>query len=236
MLKGLENNLIDFLKNFYHSVGFVGVIVMMSIESMMIPLPSEIIMPLAGWLLVSNTAGSAPVWLQLVLAGLAGALGCLIGSVIAYWIGRLGGRPLVDRYGKYILINAHHLDTSERWLVRWGALAAFVSRLLPVVRTFISLPMGVVRSPFLVFSILTFVGSFIWSVVLAWLGYTLGPKFDEVRNSMSWLDYPIALIIVALIGWFVYSSLKSRRNEPPPGGNTPVVETKVAPTKISTRK
>jgi membrane protein DedA with SNARE-associated domain len=217
LLKGLEDSLIEFLKNFYTSVGFAGVVVMMAIESMMIPLPSEIIMPLAGWLLVHNAAGDAPVWLQLVLAGFAGALGCLIGSVIAYWIGRAGGRPLVIKYGKYVLINTHHLEVSERWLARWGALAAFISRLLPVVRTFISLPMGVVRSPFVSFGILTFVGSFIWSIALAWIGYVLGPKFDEVRSSMGWLDYPIILIILGLVGWFVYSALKSRRNRPSDG-------------------
>ena len=210
MLKGLEDALITFLQSFYHNVGFAGVVVMMAIESMMIPLPSEIIMPLAGWLLV-DPAASVPVWLQLVLAGLAGALGCLIGSVIAYGIGIGGGRPLVIRFGKYVLINAHHLEIAERWLARWGAWAAFISRLLPVVRTFISLPMGVVRSPFVPFAILTFVGSFIWSFALAWLGYTLGSKFDQVRSSISWLDYPIILIILALIGWFIYSALKSRR-------------------------
>jgi len=229
LLKGLEDALITFLKDFYTNVGFAGVVVMMAIESMMIPLPSEIIMPLAGWLLV-NPASATPVWLQLILAGLAGALGCLIGSVIAYGIGIGGGRPLVIRYGKYVLVNARHLDIAERWLLRWGAWAAFISRLLPVVRTFISLPMGVVRSPFVPFAILTFVGSFIWSFVLAWLGYTLGSKFDEVRSSIAWLDYPIILIILALIGWFIYSALKSRRK-------VAAVESNLnPPTRISGRK
>ncbi len=211
MLKGLEDQLIEFLKSFYNGVGWWGVVAMMAIESMMIPLPSEIIMPLAGWLLVHDTAGSAPIWLQLVLAGLAGGLGCLIGSIIAYWIGRLGGRPLVIKYGKYVLINSDHLDTSERWLARWGSLTAFISRLLPVVRTFISLPAGVARSPFVMFSILTFVGSFIWSIGLAWLGYVLGPQFENVRTSIGWLDYPIVLVILLLVGWFIYRSIKARR-------------------------
>ncbi len=211
MLKALEDGLIEFLKNFYGTVGWWGVVAMMAIESMMIPLPSEIIMPLAGWLLVHNMAGDAPVWLQLVVAGIAGGVGCLIGSVIAYWIGRLGGRPLVLKYGKYVLINTHHLDVAERWLVRWGAMAAFISRLLPVVRTFISLPMGVARQPFIPFAILSLVGSIIWSFGLAWLGYVLGAQFEKVRESLGWLDYPIILIILVLVGWFVYSSIKSRR-------------------------
>src|SRR5690348_3051517 len=102
---------------------------MMAIESLMIPLPSEIIMPLAGWLLIHDVAGAQPVWLQLVLAGFVGAAGCLLGSVIAYGIGIAGGRPLVVKYGKYILINSGHLDIAERWLNRWGALATFISRL-----------------------------------------------------------------------------------------------------------
>lgn len=212
MLKGLEDALIEFLTSFYGSVGWWGVLIMMAIESMMIPLPSEIIMPLAGWLLVHSNAGDSPVWLQLVWAGVVGGAGCLLGSIIAYWIGRAGGRPLVLKYGKYVLINASHLEIAERWLVRWGAWAAFFSRLMPVVRTFISLPIGVVRAPFLVFSILTFVGSFIWSLGLAWLGYVLGNQFEKVRNSISWLDYPIIIIILGLVGWFIYANLKKRKN------------------------
>src|SRR5205085_2250980 len=116
LLHGLETQLIEFLKTFYENVGWWGVLLMMAIESMMIPLPSEIVMPLAGWLLVHDVAGSSPVWLQLVLAGFVGGVGCLLGSVIAYWIGLAGGRPLVIKYGKYILINTNHLDIAERWL------------------------------------------------------------------------------------------------------------------------
>ena len=213
MLKSLEDALIEFLTNFYHNVGWAGVVAMMAIESMMIPLPSEIIMPLAGWLLVTTAAGDAPVWLQLAMSGLAGGLGCLIGSVIAYWIGVWGGRPLVIKYGKYVLINAHHLEVSERFLARWGALTSFISRLLPVVRTFVSLPLGVARSPFVAFSILTFVGSFLWSIVLAWIGHLLGPKFMEIRTSIGWIDYPIIVVILLLVGWFVFSALKSRKAE-----------------------
>lgn len=188
---------------------------MMAIESMMIPLPSEIIMPLAGWLLVHQGAGNAPVWLQLVLSGFVGGMGCVVGSVLAYWIGLAGGRPLIVKYGKYVLIKAEHLDASERWLARWGTLAIFLSRLLPVVRTFISLPAGVARSPFIRFVVLTFAGSFLWSLGLSWLGFVLGPKFDEVRNSLGGLDYIIAGVIVLLIGWFIYHSLKQRKKDQP---------------------
>ena len=211
MLHGLETQLIEFLKTFYENVGWWGVLLMMAIESMMIPLPSEIVMPLAGWLLIHDVAGSQPVWLQLIFAGFVGAAGCLLGSVIAYGIGIAGGRPLVVKYGKYILINSGHLDIAERWLHRWGALATFLSRLLPVVRTFISLPAGVVRTPFISFCVYTFLGSFIWCVVLAWIGNVLGPKFEDLRNSISWLDYPIALIIVGLVVWFFWHSWQNRK-------------------------
>lgn len=210
MLKGFENALIDFLRTFYENIGWWGVLVMMAIESMMIPLPSEIIMPLAGWLLINP---ADPVWLQLVWAGIIGGAGCLLGSVIAYWIGRWGGRPLVIKYGKYILINTHHLEVAERWIHKWGALGSFISRLLPVVRTFISLPAGVVRTPFITFSVLTFVGSFIWCILLAWVGFLLGPKYEELRNSIGWIDYVIAAVILLVIVWFVYTNLKKRRQD-----------------------
>lgn len=211
MLHGLETQLIEFLKTFYENVGWWGVLLMMAIESLMIPLPSEIVMPLAGWLLVHDVAGGQPVWLQLVFAGFVGAAGCLLGSVIAYGIGIAGGRPLVVKYGKYILINSNHLDIAERWLHRWGALATFLSRLLPVVRTFISLPAGVVRTPFVSFCVYTFIGSFIWCLGLAWIGNVLGPKFEELRDSISWLDYPIALIVLGLVVWFFWHSYQNRK-------------------------
>jgi membrane protein DedA with SNARE-associated domain len=217
LLKGLENQLIEFLTTFYTSVGWTGVLLMMAIESMMIPLPSEIIMPLAGWLLIHEVAGSSPLWLQIVFAGFVGGLGCLLGSVIAYGIGRAGGRPLVIKYGKYVLINTNHLDIAERWLQRWGSLATFISRILPVVRTFISLPAGVVRTPFISFCIYTFVGSFLWCLGLAWIGNILGPKYEELRESIGWLDYPIALIILGLVVWFVWHTLKARKKGPPAG-------------------
>lgn len=226
MLKGLEDQLIQFLTTFYNSVGWWGVLLMMAIESMMIPLPSEIIMPLAGWLLVHGVAGSAPVWLQIVFAGFVGAVGCLLGSVIAYGIGLAGGRPLVVKYGKYVLINTYHLNIAERWLQRWGALATFISRILPVVRTFISLPAGVVRTPFISFCVYTFVGSFIWCLGLAWVGYILGSKYEELRASVGWLDYPIALVILGLIVWFIWHSIKARKQGP----NTGLIESDPAET------
>jgi membrane protein DedA with SNARE-associated domain len=208
-LHGLENQLWAFLEGLYHTVGWVGVVVMMAIESACIPLPSEVIMPLAGGYLVHG-------WFDLVLAGLAGAIGCTLGSALAYWVGALGGRPLIEKYGKYILINSHHLDTADRWFARWGEATAFFSRLVPVVRTFISFPAGVARMNFPKFLLYTFLGSFPWSFLLAWAGWTWNPR--DVRGALRPLDIPIALIIVALVAWFVVRAVRDRRQPPAPTG------------------
>ncbi len=198
----IEEQLWAFLDSLYHSVGWLGVIVMMTIESACIPLPSEVIMPLAGGFLVHN-------WGDLIIAGLAGALGCTIGSTIAYWVGAWGGRPLIERYGKYILIRHHHLVTAERWFGRWGEATAFFARLVPIVRTFISFPAGVARMNFPKFLLYTFLGSFPWSLALAWAGWTWDPR--TVREAMRPLDVPIALVILAVIAWFVFRSWRARR-------------------------
>jgi membrane protein DedA with SNARE-associated domain len=184
----------------------------MAIESACIPLPSEVIMPLAGGFLVHS-------WGDLVIAGLAGAVGCTLGSALAYWVGALGGRPLIERYGKYILINPHHLDTADRWFARWGEATAFFSRLVPVVRTFISFPAGVARMNFPKFLLFTFLGSFPWSFLLAWAGWNWNPR--AVREAMRPFDIPIAIVILALVAWFVVRSLRERRAAPPAASATP---------------
>ncbi len=207
-LNGLENSLWDFLASFYHTAGWFGVVVMMTIESASIPLPSEVIMPLAGDYLIRQTGAG---WLGILEAGIFGALGCTIGSTIAYWVGALGGRPLIEKYGKYILINKRHLATADRWFEKYGEATAFFSRLLPVIRTFISFPAGVARMNFGKFILYTFLGSFPWSAGLAWAGATWPPR--DIREALRPLDIPIALMIVALIVWFVIRSLRSRKTD-----------------------
>src|SRR5579871_6243285 len=165
MPASLTQSLIDFLST---HISWIGIFLIMTLESANIPIPSEITMPLAGLLLVSK-AGGTP--LQAFLeGGLIGALGCLFGSTISYALGLYGGRPLVERYGKYILVSQHDIDRADKWFSRWGDWASFLSRLLPVVRTFISFPAGVVRLNFPRFAVLTFVGSFLWCGVLAMAG------------------------------------------------------------------
>ncbi|MCL5256251.1 MAG: DedA family protein [Chloroflexi bacterium] len=206
-MAGIEVQIVDFLRNLIQSVGWVGVVVAMAIESACIPLPSEVTMPLAGWMLVRDL-GLGP-W-NLLWAGFYGAVGCTIGSAIAYWVGALGGRPLVERYGKYVLISTHHLETADRWFARWGQATAFFSRLLPVVRTFISFPAGVTRMNFPKFLLYSFLGSFPWSLGLAYAGYLTGEHWEDIRNAMRPFDLPIAAIIVLLIVFFIYRNLRFR--------------------------
>jgi len=208
-LHGLENVFWDFLAGLYQTLGWVGVVVMMAIESAGIPLPSEVIMPLTGQYLIANGSD----WGNLIIAGLAGALGCTIGSALAYWIGAKGGRPLIERYGKYVLISQHHLEWADRWFERYGEATAFFSRLVPVVRTFISFPAGVARMNFPKFMLYAFLGSFVWSLALAWAGATWKPR--EVREALRPFDLPIALIILALIAWYVVRAVRNRRQPAP---------------------
>jgi membrane protein DedA with SNARE-associated domain len=199
--RGLENSIIDFLNSLYGNVGWLGVLIAMTIESAAIPIPSEVIMPLAGWFLIRNLHHG--VW-YVVIAGVVGALGCALGSAITYWIGASGGRPLLLKYGKYVLISPHHIEIADKWFAEKGEATAFFSRLLPVVRTFISLPAGVARMNFPRFIIYTFVGSFIWCVALATGGYYAGANWVRFRDVMRPFDYPVAaLIVIILVVFFI---------------------------------
>ncbi|MGH9566654.1 MAG: DedA family protein, partial [Candidatus Angelobacter sp.] len=162
------------------SGGYFGVVLLMAIESACIPLPSEIIMPFSGYLVYKGQLG-------LFLVATAGAIGCNLGSLIAYEIGHYGGRPLVERYGSYILINRRDLELADRFFLRFGSAAVFMARLLPVVRTFIALPAGVARMPRLRFHIYTFAGSWPWCFVLAWIGMKLGEHWATDPRLREWL-------------------------------------------------
>jgi membrane protein DedA with SNARE-associated domain len=190
----------------------------MAIESACIPLPSEIIMPLAGWFLVDDR-GLGEQWL--LLAAFCGAVGNLLGSLAAYAVGAWGGRPLLLRYGRYLLISRHEVEQAERWFARYGDRAVFISRVLPVVRTFISLPAGIARMNIWRFSILTFVGSFPWSLGLAWAGFLLGENWERIRDWMRPADIPILIILAALVAWYIYRRVRTvlREAEPQASGS-----------------
>ena len=186
--------------------GYLGVLLLMAIESACIPLPSEIIMPFAGYLVYTGR-------FHLLWAATAGALGCNLGSVIAYEIGYHGGRPLVERYGSYIFLTKHDLNLADRFFHRFGAAAVFVGRLLPVVRTFIALPAGIAKMPRLKFHVYTFAGSWPWCFVLAWVGMKLGEHWKTDPRLRQWfhrLDAVIIVLFLAAIIWFVWSHWKGR--------------------------
>jgi len=214
-LEALEQQLVAFLMNLFQTINWFGVVVIMTLESANIPIPSEVTMPLAGWMLVRGIGEVAqvPAWQALWQGGLFGAIGCTLGSVISYALGAWGGRPLVKRYGKYILVGEEDLEKADRWFARWGDWAAFISRLLPIVRTFISFPAGVVRMNFVRFTAFSFIGSFIWCALLAWGGYLFGQHWEELRAIMRPFDIPIAVIILAALGYYVYRHVRKSREK-----------------------
>lgn len=183
---------------------YVGIALLMGIESACIPLPSEIIMPFSGYLVFQ---GKLTLWGVAV----AGAVGCVIGSWIAYAIGAWGGRPLIERYGKYVLISHHDLDLADRWFQRHGDITIFIGRLLPVIRTFIAFPAGVARMSVWRFTLYTFIGSLIWCWGLAWIGLKLGENWDTLGTYFHRFDAVIGAVIIAAVVWYVWRHIKHMR-------------------------
>jgi len=183
---------------------YVGIALLMGIESACIPLPSEIIMPFSGYLVYQGR-------LQLWLVALAGAVGCVLGSLVAYWIGAVGGRPLIERYGRYVLISHRDLDLAERWFRKHGDITIFIGRLLPVVRTFIAFPAGVARMSLWRFNLYTFLGSFIWCWLLAWIGVKLGENWHSLGVYFHRFDALIGAVILAGVVWYVWRHIRYMR-------------------------
>ncbi len=177
----------------------------MAVESAAIPFPSEIIMPLAGWFLIEDR-GLGVEWL--FLAAFYGALGNLIGSLVAYYAGAWGGRPFLNRYGRYIFITQKELDWADRWFARYGEPTVFFSRMLPVIRTFISVPAGVSRMNVLRFSVLTFAGSYPWSLGLAWGGFALGDNWENLIDWFRPVSLPIAIVVVLAVAYFLFRRIR----------------------------
>lgn len=192
------------------TLGYPGVALLMGIESACIPLPSELIMPYAGFLVHE---GRFNLW----FAALAGAIGCNLGSVVAYEIGYYGGRPLVERFGRIIWLSQHELDTADRLFHKHGAITILISRMLPVIRTFIALPAGVARMPRAQFHIYTFVGSFPWCLGLAYVGLILGEQWDKDPRLKMWFHrFDAVILAVLVIGtiWFFWTRWKNRIRAP----------------------
>ena len=202
----MEHQILDFIRHVYQILGWPGVVLLMAIESACVPLPSEIIMPLSGWMLIADKGLGVE---YVVLAGLCGAVGNVIGSVIAYWVGAWGGRPFLHRYGKYVLVSHHDIEVADRWFDRYGDQIVFLSRLLPAVRTFISFPAGIARMKMGKFLLYSFLGSFPWSVGLAYGGYLLGQNWERIREVMRPFDIPILVIFLALVAFFIWRRIRS---------------------------
>jgi membrane protein DedA with SNARE-associated domain len=195
--------LFAFINALVASTGYVGITLLMAIESACIPLPSELIMPFAGYLVHVGA-------MKLVWAATAGAIGCNLGSLVAYEIGCYGGRPLVERYGRWILMGRRELEWADRFFDRWGEAAVFIARLLPVIRTFIALPAGVARMARGKFHIYTFLGSWPWCLALAYFGMKLGENWRTMGKYFHKFDAVIGAFLVAGIVWFVWSHWQNR--------------------------
>jgi len=184
-------------------MGYPGIVLLMAIESACIPLPSEVIMPFSGYLVYTGR-------FDLFWVAIAGALGCNLGSIPAYFVGYYGGRPLVEKYGRYVLLSKHDLDLADRWCKKYGQAAVFFSRLLPVVRTFIALPAGMMRLEFWRFNLYTFLGSLPWCYGLAYVGMKMGEHWTSLSVYFHRFDIVIGVILGLGAAWFVWSHLKNR--------------------------
>jgi membrane protein DedA with SNARE-associated domain len=205
----IDTIVIPFLNGLYGEVGYLCVTVAMAIESAMVPLPSELILPYAGFLvsdptkLEPLTRGPWSFWVVVVAA----TIGNTVGSLIGYAIGAWGGRPFLERWGRYLLIRPHELDIADRFFARYGPATAFISRLLPIVRTFISFPAGVARMTLATFIAYSTAGAFLWSILLVYAGVQLGSRWVDIRHALQPFDLAIAVIVVALVALFVWLRL-----------------------------
>jgi len=192
------------------SLGYAGIVVLMAIESACIPLPSEIIMPFSGYLVSTGR-------FDLVWVATAGAVGCNLGSTIAYALGAFGGRRFIEKWGSYILMSRRDLELAERFFARYGSATVFISRLLPVIRTFIALPAGIARMPQAKFQIYTFVGSWPWCFALAYIGRRLGERWESdptLRDVLHRFDALIVAAVVLAFAWYVWRHWQHRLSAP----------------------
>lgn len=206
----------NWIKNVISTGGYGGIILLMAIESACIPLPSEVIMPFAGALTTAAIAASmsparAPMNIHLV--AFAGAFGCALGSALAYWVGSYGGREFIFKYGKYILLKRRDVEKSEAWFQKRGGAAVFIARLLPVVRTFISLPAGIAKMPFASFITLSFVGSVPWCYLLAYIGIQFANNLEALKKYFHGADAVIGVVFLAAFGYWLWHHLKPEKDE-----------------------
>jgi len=203
MISTILEVLASFIILVISDTGYLGIVLLMAIESACIPLPSEVIMPFSGYLVFAGR-------FRLAWVALAGAIGCNLGSLVAYYMGSWGGRPLVEKYGRLVLVTHHDLETADRFFLRFGDWAVFLARLLPVIRTFIAFPAGVSRMNVVRFHIYTFLGSLPWCFALAYAGMTMGQRWTVLREYFHRFDAVLGIVIVTGAVWFIHNRWKNR--------------------------
>ena len=204
MIERILGLLATFTIGVISSGGYLGIALLMAIESACIPLPSEIIMPFAGYLVSTGR-------FDLFLAATAGAIGCNLGSIVAFEIGKRGGRPLAERWGRYVLVGPGELDAADRFFARFGNMAVLIGRLLPVIRSFIAFPAGVARMPLVPFHVYTFLGSWPWCFGLAWVGMKLGDQWNKspaMKAAFHSADAVIAVVLVAAVAFYIWHRVR----------------------------
>jgi membrane protein DedA with SNARE-associated domain len=217
VLDFIDREVIPFTLQLYDAVGYLGVALAVALETIVAPIPSEIILPMAGWK-VSQSAADPTVlepltglpWNLPLAVGLATA-GSLVGAIVGYYIGAWGGRPLLDRYGRYVGIGAEDLDRADRWFDRWGSWAVFFGRMVPLVRTFVSYPAGISRMPLPRFLLFTTLGSVPWNLALIYAGFLVGENYPLIEETIKPYEYVIYAIVIALFAFFVARFWWSKR-------------------------
>jgi membrane protein DedA with SNARE-associated domain len=198
---GVTEVLSNFIITAVEQLGYYGIFIGMGLGSACIPIPSEIIMPFSGYIAWEGK-------LNIIAVIFVGALGCLVGSLLAYSAGRYGGRPFLEKYGRYVLIRKHEIDRAHEWFERHGEMAIFLSRMLPVIRAFISLPAGIAKMDVKKFSVYTFLGSLPWCFALASAGILLGQSWRVIGNAFTSLGIAVLLVVIAILGYVTYRRRK----------------------------
>jgi membrane protein DedA with SNARE-associated domain len=206
MILELFNSVITYITSFISSLGYPGIFSLMVIESAMIPIPSEIIMPFSGFLVATGKLS----FFEVVLAG---SFGNLIGSIITYYLGIKIGRPLIIKYGKYIFFSESHLRFTEKLFERLGDKISFIGRLLPGVRTYVSFPLGIAKANLIKFMIYTLIGSLVWNALLTYAGLRLGSNWQSFHKYSPYLDIVAVIMIIAFAVWFIYKMKKMSMNK-----------------------
>jgi len=194
----ITEKIVEIAVSIISSLGYFGIFVLMTLESMIFPVPSEAVMPFAGFI---ASQGGMNIW----VAALIAALGGILGSVISYYIGLHGGYRFVNKYGKYFLLEKEHLDWTVKFFAKYGEKTIFGSRFIPVVRHFISIPAGVGRMNLGKFIIYTFFGAFIWDFLLTYAGFKLGENWTMIRQSSQIADLIVVVVLVIVFAiWFYH--------------------------------